>query len=210
MFNYNKIINPSTGRKVNVTSKLGKQILKNYLNQLGGAKNPHTGKEWSSYKCKGLSMDECENMDNYMRCTWVEETEKRRAYCKKTQRASRKRGQKNWKKAQTKIKGRVELDLSNLRITIADAQELLRERAIDPYSEEGRYYVSELIVLRYDPNYISQFTGKLLNKFTVPEPEYILWWQAGDKLDARIKYGDDILTEEERENYWVEPEDDEE
>ena len=35
---YNKIINPITGRKVNVDSKLGKQIINNYLQQLGGGK----------------------------------------------------------------------------------------------------------------------------------------------------------------------------
>ena len=35
---YNKIINPITGRKVNINSKKGKQILKNYLNQIAGAK----------------------------------------------------------------------------------------------------------------------------------------------------------------------------
>uniref|UniRef100_A0A6C0IXL4 Uncharacterized protein n=1 Tax=viral metagenome TaxID=1070528 RepID=A0A6C0IXL4_9ZZZZ len=31
---YNKIVNPVTGRKVNVNSKLGKQIINNYLEQL--------------------------------------------------------------------------------------------------------------------------------------------------------------------------------
>ena len=33
---YNKIFNPKTGRNVNINSYLGKQILTNYLNQLGG------------------------------------------------------------------------------------------------------------------------------------------------------------------------------
>jgi hypothetical protein len=36
---YNKIINPNTGRSVKITSKLGRQILNNYITQLGG----HTG-----------------------------------------------------------------------------------------------------------------------------------------------------------------------
>ena len=31
---YNKIINPITGRKVNVKSKLGQQIINNYINLL--------------------------------------------------------------------------------------------------------------------------------------------------------------------------------
>ena len=33
---WNKIVNPKTGRKVNVTSKIGKSVLRNYMNQLGG------------------------------------------------------------------------------------------------------------------------------------------------------------------------------
>ena len=35
---YDKIVNPISGRKVNITGKLGKQILQNYLNQIS-----HTG-----------------------------------------------------------------------------------------------------------------------------------------------------------------------
>ena len=35
---YDKILNPVTGRKVNVHSKIGKQIVNNYLKQLGGGK----------------------------------------------------------------------------------------------------------------------------------------------------------------------------
>ena len=37
---YNKIINPITGRKVNTNSKLGKSIIKNYLNTFHSAGNP--------------------------------------------------------------------------------------------------------------------------------------------------------------------------
>ena len=33
---YTKISNPKTGRKVNITSRLGKQIIRNYLNYLNG------------------------------------------------------------------------------------------------------------------------------------------------------------------------------
>jgi hypothetical protein len=33
---WNKIVNPKTGRKVNVNSKIGKSVLKNYMKQLGG------------------------------------------------------------------------------------------------------------------------------------------------------------------------------
>ena len=34
---YNKIINPVTGRQVSIFGKLGKKILKNYINMIGGA-----------------------------------------------------------------------------------------------------------------------------------------------------------------------------
>ena len=34
---WNKIVNPKTGIKVNLNSKMGKSILKNYIKQLGGA-----------------------------------------------------------------------------------------------------------------------------------------------------------------------------
>jgi len=190
--NYNKIINPLTGRKVNITSKLGKKILKNYLNQLGGAKNPHTGEEWSSYKCKGLSEDDCGNLDNFPRCTWVEATAKKAAHCKKTQRASRKRGQKNWKKAKSAIKERINFNLQSERLSVEEAEELLSERGIDPESERGQTLIADLVTLRYDPDYTSAFTGRPINKFTVREPEHILWWQASDKLDSNNKYGDDI------------------
>ena len=36
---YNKIVNPKTGKNVNINTNKGKQILNNYLNQLGGDKN---------------------------------------------------------------------------------------------------------------------------------------------------------------------------
>ena len=35
MFNF--IINPKTSRKVSINTKLGRTILKNYMNQVGGA-----------------------------------------------------------------------------------------------------------------------------------------------------------------------------
>ena len=33
---WNKIVNPETGRKVNVNGKIGKKVLKNYLNNING------------------------------------------------------------------------------------------------------------------------------------------------------------------------------
>tara|TARA_B110000211_G_scaffold158151_1_gene179009 strand:+ start:3620 stop:3805 length:186 start_codon:yes stop_codon:yes gene_type:complete len=35
---YTKVVNPKTGRKVAITSRLGKQIIKNYLNYLRGGR----------------------------------------------------------------------------------------------------------------------------------------------------------------------------
>ena len=35
---YKKIVNPETGRKVNINNKLGKKILSNYINLLRGGK----------------------------------------------------------------------------------------------------------------------------------------------------------------------------
>jgi len=37
IYMWNKIVNPKTGRKVNVNSKIGKSVLRNYMKQLGGA-----------------------------------------------------------------------------------------------------------------------------------------------------------------------------
>tara|TARA_B110000977_G_scaffold138669_1_gene176116 strand:- start:520 stop:1044 length:525 start_codon:yes stop_codon:yes gene_type:complete len=36
---YTKVVNPKTGRKVAITSRLGKQIIKNYLNYLRGGES---------------------------------------------------------------------------------------------------------------------------------------------------------------------------
>ena len=42
---YNQIINPATGRKVNVNGKIGKQVLQQYREQMGGEPlvNPFSG-----------------------------------------------------------------------------------------------------------------------------------------------------------------------
>ena len=49
---YNFIINPETGRRVSVNGALGKQILKQYINQLGGGANcPSARDSYSSDHC---------------------------------------------------------------------------------------------------------------------------------------------------------------
>ena len=37
---FSQIVNPKTGRKVSINSRLGKRILSNYVNQLGGHNGP--------------------------------------------------------------------------------------------------------------------------------------------------------------------------
>ena len=37
IYNVEKIVNPKTGKKVNLNSKIGKRVLRNYIKQLGGA-----------------------------------------------------------------------------------------------------------------------------------------------------------------------------
>jgi hypothetical protein len=89
------ITNPLTNRKVNVKSRLGKQILNNYN---GGGINPNTGNEWSSYSCDFDSEPVCKSQPNE-RCMWVSRTSKSgktSKFCRKSQCSSRKRGQKHW------------------------------------------------------------------------------------------------------------------
>ena len=42
---WKKIVNPKTGKKVNLNSKIGKRVLRNYIKQLGGADESDEG--WS-------------------------------------------------------------------------------------------------------------------------------------------------------------------
>ena len=57
---FNKIINPKTGRKVNVNGKIGKSILQNYLQQLGGA-----AKDTSDIDLKTLLKKNCDIVTIY-------------------------------------------------------------------------------------------------------------------------------------------------
>ena len=85
---YSKIINPKTGREVNINGKIGKEILRNYLNVLSGGSSPYNiscrnklkpdklnkkgHKEYNEYKniCpdnKGLTWDRniCNSRNNH-------------------------------------------------------------------------------------------------------------------------------------------------
>jgi len=53
---WNKIVNPKTGRKVNVNSKIGKNVLRNYIKQLGGAEANTTELE-----CIHETKNDCKN-----------------------------------------------------------------------------------------------------------------------------------------------------
>ena len=52
MNEYHRILNPITGRNVNLFGKKGQSVLKKYINQVGGAR-----KETRSIKCKPLIGD---------------------------------------------------------------------------------------------------------------------------------------------------------
>ena len=54
---YSKIVNPSTGRKVNISSRLGRKILKNYLQVLKGGASGASGaaSRRSSSRLRGKS-----------------------------------------------------------------------------------------------------------------------------------------------------------
>lgn len=88
MESYNSIVNPDTGRKVNINSKKGKEILKKY-SQMGGV--------YSSYSCKGFEKEECNSQPNN-RCKWSEAGQ----YCRKAQSSSKARGKKNWSMLKSK------------------------------------------------------------------------------------------------------------
>ena len=49
---YSKIVNPSTGRKVNINSKLGKQIIYNYINNQNGGTSTSDQSNDNEYKNK--------------------------------------------------------------------------------------------------------------------------------------------------------------
>ena len=52
---WNKIVNPKTGRKVNINGKIGKSVLKNYINQLGGNELDNTEQNYKNIQLGGNS-----------------------------------------------------------------------------------------------------------------------------------------------------------
>ena len=188
---YNKIKNPITGRFVNTNSKLGKIIINNYLNilntnQLGGT-NPHTGKKWSSYNCNYDNEDACYD-EGGINCVWVDN---KKAYCRKSKSSSRKRGQNNWDKLAQRVQiGEVRDRLTEQEIgDLLDKQsDLVGKLSDSEYNKMYRFLEN----FRYDPNYISSFSGKI-NKFNVPyNPNDGVWHQVNDTLDDMVKYGNKL------------------
>ena len=57
---WNKILNPKTGKKVNINSKIGKSILRNYIKQIGGAEAEEV------IKCFNTILIEDENLEDYL------------------------------------------------------------------------------------------------------------------------------------------------
>ena len=187
-----------SGRFDQTNSKSGQNIINNYLDMLGGAKNPHTGKEWSSYNCNYDNESDCEDTDGTMRyengqpvyypkCKWVKTS--KRQYCRKAQSASRKRGQKSWGKLKSKVSERSIDPLNQLADhevlkLLEDYEDLSDSEYIDLYNELSNY--------RYDTNYKSAFSGKSMTKYDFSNPEDAVWHQASDRLAAHLKYGDEF------------------
>lgn len=130
---YTSIVNPNTGRKVNIHSKLGNNIIHKYI-QIGGV-NPWTNEKWSSYDCSGIdNKDECNDQPNN-RCKWSDKGK----FCRKTQSASKKRGQRNWSKLKNlstkniskNIKKRneklIEMEIVNTKKEIEHHQHMIKD-----------------------------------------------------------------------------------
>ena len=80
---YSKIVNPKTGRKVNIKSKLGKTIIQNYINYSDGGASivdgkskkkvyfDETAEEWDE-KCNKLNREDCLDPENEASfyCKW--------------------------------------------------------------------------------------------------------------------------------------------
>ena len=64
---WNKIVNPKTGRKVNLNSKIGKNVLRSYIKQLGGA-NVHSMVTRSKDRCPGITPIHCGTSPNHPKC----------------------------------------------------------------------------------------------------------------------------------------------
>ena len=142
---FKKITNPKTGRKVNIYSKLGKNILKNYVNQLGGHNGPCAFNESTSRCKKGTKWDH----------NTCELSEKGR--CKK-------------KVLKQEITDEIVLETENLDIQVDEENlvDIIKNFAPEEYSNPNymNKTLAEIKKIKYDPDYISQFDGNPINIVT--------------------------------------------
>ena len=55
---WKNIVNPKTGRKVNLNSRIGKSVLRNYIKQLGGATAAGVGRRKCSECSEKINLEE--------------------------------------------------------------------------------------------------------------------------------------------------------
>lgn len=143
---FKKIINPKTGRKVSIYSKLGKKILTNYINQLGGHNGP------CAINSKGSRCKKSKNWDH----TNCELSEK--GNCKK----KNKKSTGETKEVEETKNVDVNLDI---QVDKDELMSIIGNFIPEEYSHQnymGKALI-ELKKIKYDPNYISQFDGKPIN-----------------------------------------------
>ena len=165
---YDKIKNPLTGRFVNTKSRLGKSIIKSYINQLGGGVcgvNPKTDR--CNKKFSKNNSELCE-IGITGRC--------------------RKRPLNSLIEKKTVSKVYLVDPLTN-----EEATNILKNFELVIGNNEQKYsdIYEKIINLKYDANYKSKFTGKIIDITTYSSSD-VLWWQASDKVAAHFKYGDDL------------------
>ena len=183
---YDKIKNPLTGRFVRTTSKLGKSIISNYINQLGGSVcgvNPKTNR--CNKKFSDNNPELCE-LGPKGRCRKVTNV----GLIKKAQnRGTAPSPRTIQQRAAIRDTAPTPLNQAK-RLTDAEKLGLLFDYD-DLSDEEHDKLYKKLGTLEYEPGYKSAFNGQSID-VDVYKPEDVLWWQASDKLAAHLKYGDEL------------------
>ena len=158
MSEYNFITNPLTGRKVNINGKIGQHVLANYkrFSQTGGHDGP------CALNSKGNRCKKSDTWDNE-RC---ELSVKRNCIKKKYPKKAKKD-----KKVQKKIVVKVDNKYSDIKL---DDDELLE--LVTNFSPPGFNSIEKAVKvikkIRYDPEYISMFTGEHITIKSVAEHYY--------------------------------------
>lgn len=188
MNRYNFITNPLTGRKVNINGKVGQHVLANYnrITQTGGHDGP------CALNAKGNRCKKSYIWDNE-KC---ELSVKNNCIKKKT------------KKTQKKKVVKVDNKYSDIKL---DDDELLE--LVTNFSPPGFNSIKKAVKvikkIRYDPEYISMFTGELITIKTVAK-RYFETGSFGESLkelynDEYIKseaLKDQIIDQMGEETFW--------